>query len=729
MVSDKVYKLCHASETVSSELAGNPSTSPGEIVEKLYPGHKQSESNLQPDFKRPIPSAEDLERAQQCGQWGPSQPSKLFLQAYADALSCLDNDPTSGMVSPPLMGSHGTMPLTIIAPLADIIRHVANLIVRAEREVFFITCSWAPSVAQRLVKDALVELSKRAGARKQRVVVKMMYDKAGPKSFADSHQVQKAEAYTGKAIQLPSPSEIPHLDLEVISLHKPLLGTLHAKFVVVDRKVAAVMSNNMEDNDNMEMMTHVEGPIVDSIYDTALITWDKQLNPPLPSRQAPAVQGGLPTSSSEPLFTDRGEAYGQQQIVEAGESELMPELMPGTTHYDVDLAGEFKRMQSCYSTKPHETRLEAANRQLNLACKNKIEPDAPEIPDGQEFTPYISTSTPFAIPMAMVSRPPFGPMTHHNFGVPQNQAWLSCIRNAERSIFIQTPDLNAVPLIPALAAALERGITVTYYVCFGYNDAGEIIPGQGGTNDQAAQRLVSMLSPEAHERLHICYYVGKDQSHPIHQSFKQRSCHIKLLIADEHVAIQGSGNQDTQSWCHSQEINIMIDSAEVCEKWREGIDRNQNTARFGISAKDGVWRDANGQPGEGSMGNPGTTMGLFKGVKGMLKKRRATSPVFADDGCLRGKIWDPAVALRQWRGRASDSQWYENRHASCYEESRRTLQHGSAAYYELSLSEISLPENHEGCGVARSVYEPSVSVHTEDTRNKLSTPSALPRKH
>jgi hypothetical protein len=34
------------------------------------------------------------------------------------------------------------------------------------------------------------------------------------------------------------------------------------------------MSNNMEDNDNVEMMTHVEGPIVDSIYDTALITWN-----------------------------------------------------------------------------------------------------------------------------------------------------------------------------------------------------------------------------------------------------------------------------------------------------------------------------------------------------------------------------------------------------------------------------------------------------------------------
>jgi len=149
------------------------------------------------------------------------------------------------------MGSHGTIPLTVIAPLADVVRHISNLIVRAEREVFFITCSWSPSVAQRLVKDALVELSRRAGKRGRRVVVKMMYDKAGPANFMNSHQKQKVDAYTGKAIMLPAPSEIPNLDLEVISLHKPILGTLHAKFCVVDRKIAAVMSNNMEDNDNV----------------------------------------------------------------------------------------------------------------------------------------------------------------------------------------------------------------------------------------------------------------------------------------------------------------------------------------------------------------------------------------------------------------------------------------------------------------------------------------------
>lgn len=89
--------------------------------------------------------------------------------------------------------------------------------------------------------------------------------------------------------------------------------------------------------------------------------------------------------------------------------------------------------------------------------------------------------------------------------VPQNEAWLSLIRNAAKSVFIQTPDLNAPPLIPAIGAALKRGVEVTIYVCFGYNDAGEMIPGQGGTNEQAAKSLIDSLPIDGPER---GYYIS-----------------------------------------------------------------------------------------------------------------------------------------------------------------------------------------------------------------------------
>lgn len=59
----------------------------------------------------------------------------------------------------------------------------------------------------------------------------------------------------------------------------------------------------------------------------------------------------------------------------------------------------------------------------------------------------------------------------------------------------------------------------------------------------AANHLYSQLEDDEKKNLNVFFYVAADQDHPIHNSFKQRSCHIKLLIVDEAVAIQGSGNQ------------------------------------------------------------------------------------------------------------------------------------------------------------------------------------------
>ncbi|KAI9897785.1 hypothetical protein N3K66_007641 [Trichothecium roseum] len=638
MVSDHVLRLCKETETVSSALANDPESSPGEIVKRLY-GHHQRRSSHDRDESRPpsssSSSARDGELALECGRWGPTTPSPLFLQAFADALKCLDADPMSGMVSPPLMGTHGTVPLTVFAPLVDVVRHCSNLIARAESDVFFVTCTWSPSVAQRLIRNALLELNRRVGERGgRRVVVKIMFDQAGAAHAVESHQLIKPSAYASKSIQLPAPEEVPNIDIELISMHNMMLGTLHAKFCIVDRKIAALMSNNIEDNENMEMMTHLEGPIVDSLYDTALIAWKHALHPSPPSFSNPESSAPGDTSTEpvhEPLYTERGPAARSQHSIAAmaDEQAPLPEHTPESPHYDNTLEDEMRRVQSCYATKPDETRLQAANRQLNLAARKPVPATGPDIPAGQEMTPYISTLTAHPVPMALVSRPPYGGPGAANVDVPQNAAWLSLVRGAQRSIFIQTPDLNAAGLVPALAAALARGVAVTYYVCFGYNDAGEMIPGQGGTNEQAARRLLDALPADGPERdlLRVHDYVARDQDRPIHQSLQSRTCHVKLLVADGRVGVQGSGNQDTQSWAHSLEVNVMVDSEEVCRGWIEGAERNQNTRLFGAVAGDGVWRDREGRPAEGYNGDPGAVAGLLRGVGGMVRKVRDTMVV------------------------------------------------------------------------------------------------------
>lgn len=79
------------------------------------------------------------------------------------------------------MGSTGVVPLTIIAPLPDLCQHLANCIARAKHEVFLGTNFWVHSDASTLVTNAIRELSKRAGRRGEKIVMKVLYDRGNPR--------------------------------------------------------------------------------------------------------------------------------------------------------------------------------------------------------------------------------------------------------------------------------------------------------------------------------------------------------------------------------------------------------------------------------------------------------------------------------------------------------------------------------------------------------------------
>ncbi|KAL5117244.1 hypothetical protein ACEQ8H_004803 [Pleosporales sp. CAS-2024a] len=586
-ISDKIYGFCTKPVSVTSELAAGVAKDPAHIADKLYRGqHIQVTERKAPHHRKPATEA-DLQRARECGNWGSSQPSELFLQCFHDALCSLEHDPLAGMVSPSVMGSNGVLPVTVIAPVPDICRHMANLIVRAEKEVFLATNFWIYSGASRIITDALRELSRRAESRGQKVIVKIMYDRGNIKQIIDNHQIMSVQDYTTKAVQLPRPEEIPGIDMEVQNYHRPMLGTFHSKFMVVDRKQAIVQSNNIQDNDNLEMMTHVEGEIVNSVYDTALLAWARELQPPLPCLNRPTTTADI-TLFRDPSFQALFDEQGNRRVrtdrfrKEDLDDKKEPFPMPDSEHrsYDPDIAAEVERMQIILSAGNGETKMNAVTRHLNLATKLDRKGTAPECDAHvEDMMPIIPHREHGPFPIAMVNRRPWGTLNHECVHVPQNEAWLSAIRNAKSKIFIQTPNLNASPLLPALRDAAARGIHVTYYVCMGYNDAGELLPFQGGNNEMVANTIYTDMD-EAHKKyLRIYYYVAKDQVMPIHNKFKARSCHIKLMIVDDHVGIQGNGNQDTQSWFHSMEVNIMIDSHQICKDWIQGLRRNQSTYR------------------------------------------------------------------------------------------------------------------------------------------------------
>ncbi|KAK4144606.1 uncharacterized protein C8A04DRAFT_11437 [Dichotomopilus funicola] len=628
-LNDHTIRLCTSDESVSSLVARNPDLAPGDAWKKLHGDdawkHLEGRGRHEDKFDDSEDKTE-LSRTAECGKWGPTKPSELFLRIYHDALCTIHHEPHRAMVSPSLMGSYGTVPLTIISALPDLARHMSNVIVRAKQEVFLATNYWQDSVASKYITNAIKELDRRARMRGTKIVVKILYDRGSLKQLYEHHYVVPEKESTGKNVNLPHAHEIPNISMEVMNFHTPIVGTFHAKYVVVDRKIALLQSNNIQDNDNLEMLVHLEGPIVDSLYDMALLSWHKKMEPPLPSRDKPATQA-WPESRREGEH-GRSKDNSSENGIEGREHPSLPQHTTDNPCYDDDISGEVARINAALAPRPEQTHLQAVTLQLNHTTNEGLpgDPNAPECPPGELMTPYLPLLNDTPYPMALVNRAPYGPPTHKSVETPQNAAWLSALRNAKKSVYIISPTLNAPPLVEAIVEACERGVDVHCYICISYNDAGELLPRQGGHNEKVAATLHKSLTPSTRRHLHYRWYVAKDQTRPITQARRQRSSHVKLMIVDGAVGIQGNGNQDTQSWFHSQEINIMVDSVEVCAKWLEGLRQNQNTALFGaVNLEDGVWRDENGNGVEGAMGvDAGRVRGWARGVKGAVDRVRGT---------------------------------------------------------------------------------------------------------
>jgi len=87
-ISHHLIDFCTSSESVSSLLAKDPTLAPDDAWKQLY-GHRHSsdrkievnEANgAAAGPSEPQLSSDELQRAAECGKWGPSKPSELFLR-------------------------------------------------------------------------------------------------------------------------------------------------------------------------------------------------------------------------------------------------------------------------------------------------------------------------------------------------------------------------------------------------------------------------------------------------------------------------------------------------------------------------------------------------------------------------------------------------------------------------------------------------------------------------
>lgn len=173
----------------------------------------------------------------------------------------------------------------------------------------------------------------------------------------------------------------------------------------------------------------------------------------------------------------------------------------------------------------------------------------------------------------------------NNNRAPQNQAILSALANAKKSIKIESPNLNDDKVKQAIIDAVNRGVDVQIVLGLGFNSwaerqtlkdqlggfAGKLpgpvqdflaSHGAGGSNEDTLVDLYARISdPAARQRLQVKWN-SKDGQRPAWVQ-EPGASHTKYMTVDGQVTITGSANMDSISMDMVKETNIVVDSKKV----------------------------------------------------------------------------------------------------------------------------------------------------------------------
>jgi len=169
---------------------------------------------------------------------------------------------------------------------------------------------------------------------------------------------------------------------------------------------------------------------------------------------------------------------------------------------------------------------------------------------------------------------------------PQNAAWKAAMAQAKVSAYIQSPNTGSPQFYEAVMDALTRGVAVTIVTAFHQQDTEQdMSQGSVGNNEKVGSKMYKKLNEmaattngKAKGVLKYCWFIGKDfvadpaSKAKVTGPLAARAdnwAHVKAMIIDDHFAIIGSGNQDSQSWFHSREQNVLLDNPTVAKGFHD----------------------------------------------------------------------------------------------------------------------------------------------------------------
>lgn len=420
-------------------------------------------------------------------------------------------------------------------------------IVSARSEVVFVTCFWAPSKTLSAITDALVKLANHRRRLPNPHDIEPLTVRICFSSRSVLQKLLHPQSYDGytyspaewqKKLGLPDPAllEEAGIRLQVKSLFFLPFSVMHPKFVIIDRQRAFIPSCNVSWEPWLEGCVEITGDAVTSLMSFYALTWEKHLDF---RKSLPAIHSSRTSELQDQLLDPRDLIF-----------------VPSSAHHLVRPAA---------SSAPLPTLV---------------------LPSSHHQNPQFRF-----LPWQQAAKPP---------ATPLNVAMLELFEQAQRSIYLQTPNLTCEPVIAALLDALKRGVDVTIVTGRNMMLLEQLVTA-GTTTSWCLRSLIrrfeKLRTHAARDlesgdpglgHLRISYFrprsaakAGKrgsqaravndtqmqdpEEEEPVHS-------HLKLTIVDGEFTVLGSGNMDRASWYTSQELGVLFQDPAFAVSVREGVD-------------------------------------------------------------------------------------------------------------------------------------------------------------
>jgi phosphatidylserine/phosphatidylglycerophosphate/cardiolipin synthase-like enzyme len=153
---------------------------------------------------------------------------------------------------------------------------------------------------------------------------------------------------------------------------------------------------------------------------------------------------------------------------------------------------------------------------------------------------------------------------------PQNVAYSTIFDQAKSHINIVSPIINSFELMTSMLKTMERGVDINFLLNQGYK----------GTSSSDEKKALEWV---INQRDKLIKKHGKDKIGTFNLRLKSSKKkkdksvthkiynYTKFIVADNQVAIIGSGSLDSDIWFDNGELNIIVDDHEIASNWCEDI--------------------------------------------------------------------------------------------------------------------------------------------------------------